>query len=78
MTKEIIELRSEHSGRDLIPVVVVGVVFGVAFALSIRELIQSFHQAELADFIDQSVQLGYRIAKKDQPSEKEDDEKDKT
>jgi len=56
-------MESELSGRDLVPVIIVGAIYGAFFALIVREVAGGFHRAELSDMITKSIRLGSQVQK---------------
>ena len=55
---EMMALKSKLEGGDLVPVLIVGAIYGMLFALIVREVTGKWHRAETSDLITQSICLG--------------------
>lgn len=67
--------KSKYGGRDLVPVLIVGGLYGVVFALVVREVVSNWRRAETADLINQALNIGTECARKDRAHAKKEKEK---
>jgi len=60
---QILELKSKKTGGDLVPVLIVGAIYGMVIALIVREVVGEHHRAETSDLAQESVRVGIAIQK---------------
>lgn len=71
-------MKSKHGGRDIVPVLIVGGLYGMLFALVVREVVWNCKRAETADLINKVVSIiGSECARKDRAYDKKEEEKQK-
>lgn len=66
-------MKSKYEGRDIIPVLIVGGIYGMLFALMIRETVWNCKRAETDDLINQVI----RIARKNRANDEKENIEEK-
>ena len=70
------EPKSKFEGGELVPVLIVGAIYGVVLALIVREVVGHWHRAETSDLIAQSIRLGGEIQRDIDKFRKEENDKE--
>lgn len=70
-------MKSKYGERAIVPVLIVGGLFGMLFALAIRQVVSNWKRAETADLINQALSIGSECERKDRAYDKKEEEKQK-
>jgi len=66
-------MKSKYGGRDIVPVLIIGGLYGMIFALIIRETVCNWKRAETAELITQALRIGSECARKERANGKKEE-----